>query len=106
MTCSWRTIGPGEELAVDGMRFTARVFIDFMRRVIPDPKGRKIILIVDGHPTQPSETRATAYPKLSGAVRRWRRIVEASSSRSSAQIAGHCRRGNLRHDPVEGARGC
>lgn len=32
-------------------RFTAKVFIDFMARLIRDAKGRKIILIVDGHPT-------------------------------------------------------
>lgn len=30
--------------------FTARVFIDFMARLVRDAQGRKIILIVDGHP--------------------------------------------------------
>jgi transposase len=32
-------------------RFTAKLFIDFMRRLTRDAKGRKIILIVDGHPS-------------------------------------------------------
>jgi transposase len=32
-------------------RFTAKVFIDFMARLLREAKGRKIFLIVDGHPT-------------------------------------------------------
>jgi transposase len=31
-------------------RFTAPVFLDFLRRLIKDAQGRKVVLIVDGHP--------------------------------------------------------
>lgn len=31
-------------------RFTAPLFLDFLRRLVKDNKGRKIMLIVDGHP--------------------------------------------------------
>ncbi|MCA1680576.1 MAG: IS630 family transposase [Actinobacteria bacterium] len=31
-------------------RFTAPVFLDFIKRLIKDGKGRKVVLIVDGHP--------------------------------------------------------
>ncbi|MCA1699325.1 MAG: IS630 family transposase [Actinobacteria bacterium] len=31
-------------------RFTGPVFLDFIKRLIKDAKGRKIVLIVDGHP--------------------------------------------------------
>jgi transposase len=31
-------------------RFTGPVFLDFIKRLVKDAKGRKIILIVDGHP--------------------------------------------------------
>lgn len=31
-------------------RFTAKVFIDFLRRLIRGAKGQKVILILDGHP--------------------------------------------------------
>jgi transposase len=31
-------------------RFTGPVFLDFLRRLIKDAKGRKVVLIVDGHP--------------------------------------------------------
>ncbi|MDQ3608520.1 MAG: IS630 family transposase [Actinomycetota bacterium] len=31
-------------------RFTAPVFLDFLKRLIKDGKGRKVVLIVDGHP--------------------------------------------------------
>jgi transposase len=31
-------------------RFTGRVFLDFLKRLVKDAKGRKIMLIVDGHP--------------------------------------------------------
>jgi hypothetical protein len=31
-------------------RFTGPVFLDFLKRLVKDAKGHKIILIVDGHP--------------------------------------------------------
>lgn len=31
-------------------RFTGRVFLDFIKRLVKDAKGRKVVLIVDGHP--------------------------------------------------------
>jgi transposase len=31
-------------------RFTGAVFLDFLKRLVQDAKGRKIMLIVDGHP--------------------------------------------------------
>ncbi len=31
-------------------RFTASVFLDFLKRLVRDAKGRKVVLIVDGHP--------------------------------------------------------
>lgn len=31
-------------------RFTGPVFLDFIKRLVKDAKGRKIVLIVDGHP--------------------------------------------------------
>jgi transposase len=31
-------------------RFTGPVFLDFLKRLVTDAKGRKIVLIVDGHP--------------------------------------------------------
>jgi transposase len=48
-------------------RFTAKVFIDFMRRLIRDAKGRKLILIVDGHPAHRAKLArqwASARPEL------------------------------------------
>ncbi|MCA1699279.1 MAG: IS630 family transposase, partial [Actinobacteria bacterium] len=31
-------------------RFTGQVFLDFLKRLVNDAQGRKIVLIVDGHP--------------------------------------------------------
>lgn len=31
-------------------RFTGSVFLDFLKRLVKDAKGRKLVLIVDGHP--------------------------------------------------------
>jgi hypothetical protein len=31
-------------------RFTRPVFLDFLKRLVRDAKGRKLVLIVDGHP--------------------------------------------------------
>jgi transposase len=31
-------------------RFTGAVFLDFIRRLVKDAKGRKVVLILDGHP--------------------------------------------------------
>ncbi len=31
-------------------RFTAPVFLDFLKRLVKDNRGRKVVLIVDGHP--------------------------------------------------------
>ena len=31
-------------------RFTGPVFLDFLKRLVRDAKGRKLVLIVDGHP--------------------------------------------------------
>jgi transposase len=31
-------------------RFTGRVFLDFLKRLVKDNRGRKVMLIVDGHP--------------------------------------------------------
>jgi transposase len=48
-------------------RLTAKVFIDFMARLVRDAKGRKIILIVDGHPTHRAKIArqwAAARPEL------------------------------------------
>ncbi len=31
-------------------RFTGPLFLDFLKRLVKDNKGRKVVLIVDGHP--------------------------------------------------------
>jgi transposase len=33
-----------------GERFSGPVFLDFIKRLVGDAKGRKLVLIVDGHP--------------------------------------------------------
>jgi len=37
-------------LRVFDERFTAALFLDFLKRLVKDNRGRKVVLIVDGHP--------------------------------------------------------
>ncbi|MBA3839965.1 MAG: transposase [Thermoleophilaceae bacterium] len=37
-------------LRVSDERFTAALFLDFLKRLVKDNRGRKVVLIVDGHP--------------------------------------------------------
>ena len=48
-------------------RFTGPVFLDFLKRLVKDNKGRKVVLIVDGHPAHRAKlVRAwvAAHPEL------------------------------------------
>ena len=48
-------------------RFTGPVFLDFLKRLVKDAKGRKIMLIVDGHPAHRARLVrdwAVAHPEL------------------------------------------
>jgi transposase len=48
-------------------RFTGPVFLDFIKRLIKDAKGRKIVLIIDGHPAHRAKIVrewAAARPEL------------------------------------------
>lgn len=38
-------------------RFTGPVFLDFLKRLVKDTKGRKLHVIIDGHPRTPREDR-------------------------------------------------
>lgn len=48
-------------------RFTGPVFLDFIKRLVKDAKGRKLVLIVDGHPAHRARLVRewiTAHPEL------------------------------------------
>ena len=48
-------------------RFTGPVFLDFIKRLVKDAKGRKLVLIIDGHPAHRARLVRewiTAHPEL------------------------------------------
>ena len=49
-------------------RFHAETFIDFMQRLLKHGKGRKIALIVDGHPVQKSDALKRWVADQAGAL--------------------------------------
>src|ERR1019366_8029143 len=43
-------------------RFTGPVFLDFIKRLVKQSAGKKVVLIVDGHPAHRVREWVTAHP--------------------------------------------